>query len=75
MTATETTTPPAEIPAQAAPGTAREAVLRDQLSSLRGLLSVVITVDSVLLAALLAVSLWVLRPSVGRVVPAPAEAD
>ena len=38
MTATETTTPPAEIPAQAAPGTAREAVLRDQLSSLRGLL-------------------------------------
>jgi O-antigen/teichoic acid export membrane protein len=44
-------------------------------SSLRGLLSVVITVDSVLLAALLAVSLWVLRPSVGRVVPAPAEAD
>jgi O-antigen/teichoic acid export membrane protein len=44
-------------------------------SSLRGLLAVVISVDTALLAALLAVSLWVLRPSVGRVVPAPAEAD
>ena len=44
-------------------------------SSLRGLLAVVISVDTTLLAALLAVSLWVLRPSVGRVVPAPAEAD
>ena len=44
-------------------------------SSLRGLLAVVITVDSVLLAALLAISLYVIRPSVGGVVPAPAEAD
>jgi hypothetical protein len=32
-------------------------------SSLRGLLSVVITVDSLLLAALLAVSLYVIRPA------------
>lgn len=44
-------------------------------SSLRGLLAVVITVDSILLAALLAISLYVIRPSVGGVVPAPAEAD
>ncbi|GAB2447387.1 hypothetical protein GCM10027062_31360 [Nocardioides hungaricus] len=45
-------------------------------TSLPGLLSVVIGVDAVLLAALLAISLYAIRPSsVGRVVPAPAEAD
>ncbi|MFC5492986.1 lipopolysaccharide biosynthesis protein [Nocardioides caricicola] len=43
--------------------------------SLRGLLSVVLTVDALLLAALLAISLYVTRPSVGGLVPAATEAD
>ncbi|MEP9365496.1 oligosaccharide flippase family protein [Nocardioides sp. CN2-186] len=50
-------------------------VLGLMAESLRGLLSVVIVIDSLLLVALLAISLYVTRPSVSSLVPAAPEAD